>query len=137
MAKENGLGLTVTVDDSAGSGQAISNDITNLSWSMPSGEQDVTGVNKSGHERIHLLADFSVTLNGVFNAAASMSFAVFKNYRTLAANQTGRTTAIVHSGQTLSNEVLYSDFSFNRGNEGSFNWTAPGALSDGTAPTWS
>ncbi len=30
MAKESGLGLTVTVDNSAGSGQAISNDITNL-----------------------------------------------------------------------------------------------------------
>ncbi len=136
MAKESGLGLTVTVDDSAGSGQAISNDITDLTWNMPSGVQDVTGVNKSAHERLLLLADFSVSLKGVFNDASSLSFQVFKNYRTLAASQTGRTTAIAHSGQTLSNEVLYSDFSFNRNADGSLTWTAPGDLSDGTVPAW-
>lgn len=136
MAKESGLGLTVTVDDSAGSGQAISNDITDLTWNMPSGVQDVTGVNKSAHERLLLLADFSVSLKGVFNDASSLSFQVFKNYRTLASNQTGRTTAIAHSGQTLTNEVLYSDFSFNRNADGSLTWTAPGDLSDGTVPAW-
>lgn len=136
MAKESGLGLTVTVDDSSGSGQAISNDITDLTWNMPSGVQDVTGVNKSAHERLHLLADFSVSLKGVFNDASNLSFAIFKNYRTLAASQTGRTTAIAHSGQTLSNEVLYTDFSFNRNADGSLTWTAPGDLSDGTVPAW-
>ena len=136
MPKESGIGLTVTVDDSAGTGQAITNDVTNLSWTMASADQDVTGQNKGGHERIHLLADFSVTLNGVFNDAANLSFQVFKNYRTLAASQVGRTTAIAHSGQTLTVEVLYTDFSFNRGNDGSLTWTAPGALADGGVPAW-
>lgn len=137
MAKESGLGLTVTVDDSAGSGQDISNDITDLSWNMPSGVQDVTGVDSSGMERLLLLADLSITLNGVFNDAASKSFAVFKNYRTLAASQVGRTTAIAISGQTLSDEILYSDFSFSRAADGSFTWSAPGSLSDGGVPAWS
>ena len=137
MAKESGLGLTVTVDDSAGSGQAISNDVTNLSWTMPSGVQDVTGVNSSGMERLLLLADLQVTLNGVFNDAANLSHAVFKNYRTLAASQVGRTTAIAHSGQTLSDEILYNDYSFQRAQDGSFVWTAPGSLSDGGVPAWS
>lgn len=136
MAKESGLGLTVTVDDSTGSGQAITNDITNCSWTMPSAEQDVTGLDKSAHERLHLLADFSLTLNGVFNDAANKSFAVLKNYRTLAASQVGRTVAIAHSGQTLTNEVLFTDFSFTRGNGGELTWTAPGSLADGTVPAW-
>ena len=137
MAKESGLGLTVTVDDSGGTARIISNDITNLQWTMPSGVQDVTGVNSSGMERLLLLADLTVTLNGVFNdAAAPSSFDCFKNYRTLAASQTGRTTAIAHSGQTLSDEILYSDFSFNRGQDGSLVWTAPGSLPDGGVPAW-
>lgn len=137
MAKESGLGMTVTVDDSAGSGQALTNDITNVSWTMPSAVQDITGLDKSGHERLHLLADFTITLNGVFDDGSNLSFAVFKNYRTLASSQTGRTTAIAHSGQTLSNEVLYSDFGFTRGADGSLTWTAPGSLSSGTVPAWS
>lgn len=137
MAKENGLGMTCTVDDSTGSGQAISNDITDLKWEMPSDVQEVTGINKSAKERLLLVADFSITLNGVFNDASNMSFAVFKNYRTLAASQTGRTTSIAISGQTLANEVLYNDFSFSRSDSGEFTWTAPGDLSDGTVPAWS
>lgn len=136
MAKESGLGMTITVDDSAGSGQAISNDVTNCQWTMPSGVQDVTGVNSSGMERLLLLADLSVTLNGVFNDASNLSFQVFKNYRTLASNQVGRTTAIAHSGNTLSDEILYSDFSMTRAADGSLTWTAPGSLSDGGVPAW-
>lgn len=128
--------MTVTVDDSAGSGQAISNDVTNLSWTMPSGVQDVTGVNSSGMERLLLLADLTVTLNGVFNDASNLSYQVFKNYRTLAASQVGRTTAIAISGNALSDEILYSDFGFTRAADGSFTWTAPGALSDGGVPAW-
>ena len=137
MAKENGLGMTVTVDDSAGSGQAISNDITTVSITMPSGVQDVTGVNSSGMERLLLLADLQISLNGVFNDAANMSHAVFKNYRTLAAGQVGRTTAIVHSGQTLSDEILYANYDLSRSASGELTWASAGSLSDGGVPAWS
>jgi len=137
MAKESGLGMTVTVDDSSGSGQAISNDVLSVSITMPSAVQDVTGVNSSGHERLLLLADLSITLNGVFNDAANMSHAVLKNYRTLAASQVGRTTAIAVSGQTLSDEVLYANYDLSRGAGGELGWTAAGSLSDGGVPAWS
>ena len=137
MAKESGLGMTVSVDDSAGSAQAIGNDITSCSWTMPSGVQDVTGINSSAMERLLLLADLTFTFTGVFNDAASMSHAVFKNYRTLPGTELGRTTTLVHSGQTLADTILYTDFSFNRGQDGSLVWTAPGAMSDGTVPAWS
>lgn len=136
MAKESGLGMSIVVDDSSGSGQTISNDITNCQFAMPSAEQDVTGLDKSAHERIHLLADFSITLNGVFNDASNRAFQVLKNPRTLAASQLGRTTVITHSAQILSNEVLYNDFSHQRGADGSLNWSAPGSLADGTVPVW-
>jgi hypothetical protein len=137
MAKESGLGLSVQVDDAAGTLRNISNDITNCSWQMPSDVQDVTGIDKSARERLHLLADFSVTLNGVFNDAANASHAVFKNYRVLAANQLGRTVTITHSGQTLSNEVLFTDYQLTREAGGALTWSAPGQLSDGTVPAWS
>jgi hypothetical protein len=136
LERDNNL-MTVTVDDSSGSGQAISNDVTGVTITMPSTVLDVTGVNSSGMERLLSLADLQITLNGVFNDAANLSHAVLKNYRTLAASQVGRTTALVHSGQTLSDEILYSAYDLTRGNDGSLNWTAPGSLSDGGVPAWS
>ena len=136
MAKESGVGLTVTVDDAAGAGQAISNDVLNLTFGMPSGVEDVTGVNSSAHERLVLLADFKVELTLGFNDAASMSFAVFKAYRTLAANQVGRTTVIAHSGQTLTQEVLYTDMAGTRAADGSLVLNVPGSIANGTFNAW-
>ena len=39
--------------------------------------QVVTGLDKSAEERLQLLADFSITINGVFNDASNQSHAVF------------------------------------------------------------
>jgi len=52
--------------------------------STPRAVQDVTGVDKSAIERLLLLADFSITLNGVYNNAAGKSHAVFKTVPSLA-----------------------------------------------------
>ena len=129
------MGLTVTVDDSGGTGRAIA--VTNATWNMPSGVQDVTATSQSGNARLLLLADISVSLTGVFDDGANLSHAVFKNYRTLFTAQLGRTTAIAHSGQTLTAEVLYTDYSFARNADGSLVWTAPGSNADGIVPAWS
>jgi hypothetical protein len=134
MAKESGLGFALTIDDSAGSPQVISNDITNFEFATPRGVQDVTGVDKSAMERLLLLADFSITLNGVFNDAANFSHAVFK---TVPSTSVQRTTTLAHSGQTLAPEVLYTDYAMNRNNDGALTWSAPGVLSNGAVPTWS
>lgn len=135
MAVESGLGLTVTVDDSTGSGRAIA--VTNLTFGIPSNTQDVTATTQSGMARLLLLADIAVSISGVFDDGANLSHAVFKNYRTLAASQLGRTTAIAHSGQTLTAEVLYSDYALTRAADGSLTWTAPGNNGDGVVPAWS
>ena len=135
MAKETGLGVTtLSVDDSAAAVKTILNDITDFSMSTPRGVQDTTGVDKSAKEALLLLADFSVTLNGVFNDASDQSHDVFK---TVPSTSVARTVTFVHSSQTLANEVLFTDYALTRGTDGSLTWTAPGVLSDGTAPSWS
>ena len=134
MAKETGLGwTTLSVDDSAGAVKTIKNDITNFSFSTPRGVQDVTGVDKSAMERLLLLADFSITLNGVFNDATDFSFDVFS---TVPSTSVARTVSLTVSAQSLPNETLFSDFALTRAADGSLTWTAPGALADGTVPTW-
>lgn len=135
MAKETGLGwTTLSVDDSAGAVKAIKNDITNFQFATPRGVQDVTGVDKSAMERLLLLADFSITLNGVFNPATDFSHAVFK---TVTSTSVARTVTLTISAQTIAPELLFTDYALTRGQDGSLTWTAPGVLQNGTVPTWS
>lgn len=139
MAKTSGLGSTITVDDSTGTSNTdLSNDITNYSFSTPRGVQDSTGVDKSAHERILLLADYSVTLNMVANFTAGKQHDVFK---TVSSTSVNRTTVINPIGTTsgnpkLSCEVLYTDYQLTRTNTGELTSQAPGSLADGAVPTW-
>jgi len=135
MAKETGLGwTTLSVDDGSAAAQDIRNDVTNFQFSTPRGVQDVTGIDKSAMERLLLLADGSVTLNGVFNPAANKSHAVLK---TVTSTGILRTTSITVSSQSLPMEMLYTDYALTRAADGSLVWTSPGVLADGTVPTWS
>ena len=135
MAKETGIPVTtLSVDDSAGVLRAILGDITNFTLATPRPDQDVTGLDKSARERLLLLADFSISLNGVFNDAVNQAHSVFK---TVPSTSVARTVSLNVSGQTLSNECFFSDYSLVRAASGELTWTAPGALSDGTVPTWS
>jgi len=123
------------VDDSSGTPEAIKNDVTNLTFSTPRGVQDVTGVDKSAHERLLLLADMSVTLNGVFNPATSpSSHDVFSTVSSTAVN---RTTTLTVAAKTLAGELLYTDYALTRAAGGELTWSAPGVLADGSVPTWS
>lgn len=135
ISKQSGLGwTTLSVDDAASAQQAIKNDITNLQVSTPRAVQDVTGVDKSAFERLLLLADVSVTLNGVFNGAANMSHAVFS---TVPSTSVARLTTLVVNGKTLAPNLLYTDYNLTRATGGALTWSAPGSLSDGNVPTWS
>lgn len=135
MAKQSGLGwTTLSVDDATGTPQAIKNDITQFDFATPRAVQDVTGVDKSAMERLLLLADFSITLTGVFNTAANLGHAVFS---TIPSTSVLRTTTLVIAGKTLANECLYTDYPLTRDNGGAFTYKVPGVLADGTVPTWS
>jgi hypothetical protein len=139
MAKTTGMGLTTLgVDTSAGVLNDIRNDVTNFNFSTPRGVQDVTGVDKSAMERLLLLADFSITLNGVFNDSALKSHVTLKTVPTSSALRTVSLSITGTVGaNTLSNECLFSDYALTRNQDGSLTWTAPGVLADGTVPTWS
>lgn len=128
MAKEAGFPFQIQLDNPALSPVDISNDVTNFNFATPRGVQDVTGVDKSAMERILLLADFSATLNGVFNDA--LSHLVLRDLAGV------RSLDLTISGQSLDNEVLLTDYALTRNQDGSFNWSAPAVLADGTVPVW-
>jgi hypothetical protein len=133
-AKESGLGWTkCDVDTSADAVKDIRNDLTNLAFSTPRGVQDVTGIDKSAYERLLLLADCSITLNGVFNDAVDHSHDVFK---TVPSTSVARTTTLIISGQTLANEILYTDYPLTRAASGELTFAVPGVLADGAVPVW-
>lgn len=139
MAKTTGMGwTTLGVDTSAGSLNDIRNDVTNFNFATPRGVQDVTGIDKSAMERLLLLADFSITLNGVFNDSALKSHVTLK---TVPSSSALRTVSLSVTGtvgaNTLSNECLFTDYALTRNQDGSLTWTSPGVLADGTVPTWS
>lgn len=134
MAKVTGLAwTTLSVDDSAGSPQDLRNDTTNLQFATPKAVQDVTGIDKSAHERLLLLADFSITMNGVFDPASNKAHDVFK---TIGSTAVTRTVSITTNGVSLPNECVLTDYQIQRAAGGELTWSVPGALADGTVPTW-
>lgn len=133
MAKASGLGqTTLSVDDSSGTPTVVKNDVTNWDISTPRAVQDVTGVDKSAIERLLLLADVSVTLNGVFNATGAHLV-----FRTVPSTSVARTSTFTVNGVTLAPEILYTDYKLTRAANGALTYAAPGVLQDGTVPTWS
>ncbi len=133
--KESGMGWTTcSVDDGGGSLVVIVNDVTNLTLATTRGEQDITGLDKTAHERLLLLADASITLNGVFDDDAAGSHLVFK---TVVSTDQLRTTSLAISGQTFVPELFYNDYTLTRGADGSFTFSATGATGDGAATAWS
>jgi len=141
VAKSTGISWTMCgVGDSSNSVQDIRNDVTNLQFAMPRGVQDVTGIDKAGIERLLLLADFSITLNGVFNSTATTSeHAVFK---TIPSTNVLRTVNITVTGSVAANlnqasAILFTDYQLTRAQTGELTWSVPGVLANGTPPSWS
>ena len=133
MAKESGLGITIGVDDSSDALKQLEGDITNFSWTTPRGVQDSSGVNSSANEAILLRAGFTATLNGIFNDAANLSHDVFKD---VSSTSVTRTLTIIHSSQTLTVEVILTDYPLTNGADGSLTWSVPAQLNSTTVPTW-
>jgi hypothetical protein len=138
MAKQTGLAwTTLTVEASDGStAEDIRNDVTDFEFSTPRGVQDVTGIDKSAVERLLLLADFSITLNGVCNFGAVPSASAHGVFATVPSTSQARTTVIGIGGKSLTNEVLYTDYAIKRANSGELTYSAPGVLANGAVPTW-
>lgn len=132
MAKQTGLGwTTLSVDDAAAALQDIKNDITNFDFSTPFDQQEVTGVDKSAKERLQLLADYSGTLNGVFNPSANRIHAVMSGDLRVV-----RTLALTVAAKNLNNEVLFTEYGLTRSASGELTTKSPFVLADGTTPAW-
>ncbi len=138
MAKQSGLGGTIIVADAASTLRTITNDCTNYTFTMPRGTQDVTGVDKSAHETLLLLADYQVTLNGVFDSTtANMSHEVFATIPSTSVIREVSIAPTSNSGTPIMvvNCVL-TDYQITRANTGELTWQVPGQLADGSVPTW-
>jgi hypothetical protein len=124
----------LSVDDSGGTVRAIKNDVTNWQLATPRGVQDITGVDKSAIERLLLLADASVTLNGVFNTNGTTG--AHDVFKTVPSTSVNRTVTMTVNGVTMAFEALFTDYNLTRAQSGELTWTAPGVLADGHTPTW-
>ena len=134
MAKESGVGFTLlSVDNAAGAAKAIVNDITSFNLASPRGVMDSTGIDSSAVERILLLADFSITLNGVFNDATDKSHDVLSD---ASSTSVTRTVTVTHSSQTLPNECIVPDYALTRSPTGELTWTTTLLLNSTVVPTW-
>jgi hypothetical protein len=136
MAKVSGLGGTITCDDATPTPTVISNDVTNFAFSTPRGVQDITGIDKSAHERLLLLSDYSATLNGVFNPTGA--HLVFKSIpASPAVPRNLKIQPIAGATPFLSCAVLLTDYTITRAAAGELTYSVPAVLQDGTVPVWS
>lgn len=120
--------------DASGTPQDIRNDITNFQFATPRAVQDVTGIDKSANERLLLLADFTITMNGVFNPASNMSHDVMK---TIPSTSVNRAINSVVAAKTITANVVLTDYPLTRATGGALTWAVPGSLADGAVPQWS
>lgn len=135
MAKVTGLGWTTcSCDNSSGSVKAIVNDVTNIQFALPRAVIDTTGMDKFAFERLLGLADYSGTLNGVFNPSANQAHSVFSD---IGSTSVIRTLTNTFSAATLAAEVWLTDYQVTRSDSGELTWSVPFVLGDGTAPVWS
>jgi hypothetical protein len=136
MAKQTGLGWTTfSVADAGSTLRDIRNDCHDLKISTPRAVQDTTGIDKSAIERLLLLADVAITVDGTFNPAANLSHAVFS---TVASTSVARSVSTVVNGATLGPvNCFVTDYPLTRAATGEFTWSVPLVLADGAVPTWS
>jgi hypothetical protein len=137
MPKLTGLSGTIQVADAGAVLRDIGTDITNYTFTTPRGLEDTTGMNKFANERLLLLTDFTVTLNGIFDNGANLSHSVFS---TVTGTSVTRSVSIaptsVATTPIITVNCLITDYQITRSNTAELTWQVPGSLADGAVPTW-
>lgn len=136
MAKASGLGAAISVADSSSSAQTITNDVTEFSMATPRAIQDTTGVDKSAHERLQLLADCTFSLKGVFNNAANMSHMVLSTMSSTSVVRAVQVTPTSISHPFLGANCYIASYDVTRSATGELTWASELQLADGATPTW-
>lgn len=132
MSATSGLGWTrAEVDDAGGVARELREEFTSLDYSSPYDEQDITGLDKMGYQRLLLKQDYKGTVNGPFDPAANSSHAVFSgDLRVI------RTLGLTVAGAVLNAEVFFTEYKLNRAANGEFVFANPFALGNGVPPVW-
>ena len=124
MAKVSGIPTSFTIDDAAGSPVTFSNQVGTVSLNLSRAQQDVSGLDVDGTERIQLRGDYTCSFTGFWDPAV-----VIPVFGDLAG---ARTLVVVYPGPaTLTGEVVLSSFTPAVAQDGSLGWTAEGAQSAG------
>ena len=132
----NGIPTSVTIDDGAGTVWAITNDVLACTLNMTRPQQDVTGVDKLGMERMGLVSDASLSLTGAWNPAAAPAF--YATFKDIATTNIDRTVVLVYPGTaTFTAEMRLASFNIARGQDGGITCTVELQLSGGAQGVWS
>jgi hypothetical protein len=125
MSKVNGIPTSFTIDDSAGSPVTFSAQVGTCNLNASRAQQDVTGLDKDGTERIQLRGDFTVDFSGFWEPATVIPvFGDLSNERDL---------VLAFPGATATGKVIIGTFNTARGQDGSLGWTANASQSDGAS----
>lgn len=132
MSKITGLGMSLTVDNSAGTGKDISEDVNTFTINQSRELIDVTGLDKEAYERLGGLKDAELQLSGAFDPTADKSHAVFSN------QDNSRTFVLVFPGSvaTFTLEAVIESYEVQRGNDGALTWSVTARIADGTTGQW-
>ena len=132
MAKFSGLSTSVLIDNTGGTPVDVSNDVSSINLNIPVGEQIVTGLDKTGEERLQLLQDATVTFGGRGLASSATRAILFE------ALGTQRTVTInFPDSATVAFEAFLFNPSISRGDDGGITWSVEARLSNGTVAAWS
>jgi hypothetical protein len=133
MAIESGIGATLSIDDGAGSAQAIGTDVSDVNMEITRADLQVPGLANTAMSRVSGLVDFQFSGSGWFNDDANMWFDVTK---TVGSSVLNRTIAFALSGNTLSTEDQLLSVTYVRSRDGGMQINCSAALADGATPTW-
>lgn len=134
MPALTGIGATFSLDDGGGNLQNLTPDVLSVTINTPRNSQDITALNDGALRRLLLLGDASIDLECVVNDATNASFDVFKTAGTY---DSARTATFVRNGHTLTMEMILTQVSWPRAQDGSWRISASLQLASGSDPTWS
>ena len=132
MAKVSGIPTSFTIDTTAGVATDISDLVGTCTVNTSVALQDVTGLDKSGTERITLRGDYTIDVNGFEDDGTDIDD-IFLD------PSAQRDLVIVFPNRTFTGVCVIGTFSEARSADGSYSWTANLSQADGGAPgdTWS
>lgn len=117
MAKETGLFMGLTVQDSGGMARDIANDVQTITANQTRALIDDTGIDVDAMERLAGLRDADISMTGTFNPEADHSHDVFKNLDVL------REVVISYTGATLTLTCAIESYNVVRAANGALTWT--------------